>query len=106
MRKQFLDLVEFIYKGDDNYVRPLDTETESIFDPAENSFFLHGEATRWVLYDDSERPIGRVAAFINRNKAFTFRQPTGGMGFLNVSIPKRQPSCYLTRHANGFRRGG
>ncbi len=81
MRKQFLDLVEFIYKGDDNYVRPLDTETESIFDPAENSFFLHGEATRWVLYDDSERPIGRVAAFINRNKAFTFRQPTGGMGF-------------------------
>ncbi|MEI6681464.1 MAG: GNAT family N-acetyltransferase [Bacteroidota bacterium] len=80
-KKQFLNLPDFIYKGDPFYVRPLDGEVESVFDPAQNSFFKHGEATRWLLVDDAGRAIGRVAAFINKNKAFTFRQPTGGMGF-------------------------
>jgi hypothetical protein len=80
-RKQFLNLVETIYKGDQYYVRPLDAEVESVFDPAQNSFFLHGEATRWVLLSDGGKPIGRVAAFINKKKALTYQQPTGGMGF-------------------------
>jgi len=80
-RKQFLNLVETIYKGDQYYVRPLDAEVESVFDPAQNSFFLHGEATRWVLLSDEGKPIGRIAAFINKKKAFTYQQPTGGIGF-------------------------
>ncbi len=80
-RRLFLDMVENIYRNDPYYVRPLDDETEGIFDPERNSFFLHGEATRWILVNDDEKVIGRVAAFINKRKAFTFQQPTGGMGF-------------------------
>jgi hypothetical protein len=81
MARQFLDLVDGIYTGDLNYVRPLDSEIESIFDPQRNSFFNHGEAIRWLLVDEKNKVIGRVAAFINQRKAFTFQQPTGGMGF-------------------------
>lgn len=79
--RQFRDFVEFIYKDDPYYVRPLDSEIESIFSPEKNSFFKHGEAIRWIMVNDQEQVVGRVAAFINKRKAFTFQQPTGGMGF-------------------------
>ncbi len=80
-KRDFLELVVDIYKHDPNYVRPLDLEIESIFDPSKNNFHSHGSVTRWVLYNDSDTAIGRVAAFINEKKAYTFEQPTGGMGF-------------------------
>lgn len=80
-RKEFLDIVDVVYRDDPYYVRPLDREVEAIFDPAKNSFFTHGEACRWLLINDEDKVIGRVAAFINRRKAFTYQQPTGGMGF-------------------------
>ncbi|MFO8000738.1 MAG: GNAT family N-acetyltransferase [Marinilabilia sp.] len=80
-RQQFLDVVDTVYKNDDNYVRPLDMSIEKIFDPATNDFFQHGEAVRFLLFDDNGKPIGRVAAFVNENKAYGFSQPTGGMGF-------------------------
>ncbi len=80
-KRDFLDLVDAIYKHDPNYVRPLDLEIEAIFDPNKNNFHSHGTVTRWVLYNESGRAIGRVAAFINEKKAYTFEQPTGGMGF-------------------------
>jgi hypothetical protein len=59
----------------------LDDEIEYVFDPNRNVFFSHGEACRWVLQDGNGNLIGRVAAFINRKKAFQYKQPTGGMGF-------------------------
>ncbi len=79
--KAFLDVVDFIYKNDTVYVRPLDVEIESIFDPEQNAFHSHGKCTRWILLDEHNKCIGRVAAFINDKKAYTFDQPTGGMGF-------------------------
>lgn len=79
--REFLKVPRIIYKNDPVWVCPLDIETESIFDPKENSFFTHGEASRWVLKDEEGNLVGRVAAFINKNKAYTYQQPTGGMGF-------------------------
>jgi GNAT superfamily N-acetyltransferase len=79
--KRFLDVARELYKGDSNWVCPLDNDIEAIFDPARNSYFKHGEAIRWVLEDDKGAVIGRVAAFINNKKAYEFEQPTGGMGF-------------------------
>ena len=79
--KDFLDVARIIYRDDNIWVCPLDLEIEKIFNREKNVFFKSGEATRWVLYDDSGKPAGRVAAFINRKKAFNFQVPTGGMGF-------------------------
>jgi GNAT superfamily N-acetyltransferase len=78
--QSFLDMVQIIYQNDDVYVRPLDIEINNIFNPSTNNFHQHGEAARWIL-KDGDRIIGRVAAFINLKKAYTFEQPTGGMGF-------------------------
>jgi hypothetical protein len=79
--REFHKVPHIIYKNDPVWVCPPEPEVESVFDARKNHFFEHGEATRWILRDDRGKPAGRVAAFINRNKAFTYQQPTGGMGF-------------------------
>ncbi len=70
-----------IYKGDSNWVSHIKQEVEEVFNRNTNPYFSHSDAVRWVLYNDKNEPIGRVAAFINNKTAFTFEQPTGGMGF-------------------------
>jgi hypothetical protein len=78
---QFLETARILYENDNNFICPLDSMIEGVFDPRQNFFFTHGEATRWILKDSSGHLVGRVAAFINKRKAFSFQQPTGGMGF-------------------------
>jgi len=77
----FHNVARKIYKDDDIWVCPLDKEIESIFDPKKNTFFNHGEATRWLLYDSNHKIIGRIAAFIDANSSNNQEQPTGGIGF-------------------------
>ncbi len=83
-KKEFHDFPRQLYKDDPYWVCPLDSLIENVFNPAGNSTFEHGEAIRWILVDDSEKTIGRVAAFINRVRSSAQRQPTGGMGFFEV----------------------
>lgn len=80
-RKEFLDVARQIYKDDPVWVCPLDNDIEAVFDPEKNNFHRHGAITRWVLKDDQGKLIGRIAAFVNENKAYTYEQPTGGAGF-------------------------
>ena len=67
-KNSFHEVARIIYKQDTNWVCPLDKEIESIFDPQKNVFFKHGEASRWILFDDQKHLIGRIAAFIDRQK--------------------------------------
>ncbi|MCF8362864.1 MAG: GNAT family N-acetyltransferase, partial [Prolixibacteraceae bacterium] len=53
---------------------------EETFDPSKNTFFKHGKAIRWVLVEGN-KPIGRIAAFVDYDKAEVFEQPTGNIGF-------------------------
>jgi hypothetical protein len=80
-RKEFLDVAREIYHDDPVWVCPLDMDVEAVFDPAKNNFYQHGKCSRWVLKDGQGTLIGRVAAFINSEKAYNYDQPTGGMGF-------------------------
>ncbi len=79
--KKFLNVARKIYRGDPNYISPLDADIEAVFDPSKNAYFDHGSAIRWILYNDKGEAVGRVAAFVNEKKANTYEQPTGGMGF-------------------------
>ena len=81
LKRAFLDVPKILYRDDDTWVCPLDNEIESIFQPGKNVFFEHGEAKRWVLYDNQKALIGRVAAFIDHHTEGKYDQPTGGMGF-------------------------
>jgi hypothetical protein len=83
-RKDFISFPKRLYKGDQFWIAPLDDELEAVFDPAKNHTFLHGEAIRWILKDDNNRTIGRIAAFIDYLRSKVNNQPTGGIGYFEV----------------------
>ncbi len=78
---KFVQMTKPLYKGVQNYVQPLDSDIENVFNPEKNAFFKHGECQRWILEDEQKNVVGRVAAFIDRNILEVYEQPTGGMGF-------------------------
>lgn len=80
-KKMFHQIPRLVYKNDKNWAAPFDVMTENIFNPAKNPSFKSGEARRWVLFDDRAKPAGRIAAFVNYDKAKSYDQPTGGCGF-------------------------
>mgnify|MGYP000847448729 FL=1 len=92
--RAFLDFPKKLYKNDPNWVCPLDSVIEAVFNPTLNVFFTHGEAIRWIFMNDKDEVIGRAAAFINRKKAYNFQQPTGGMGFFEC-INNKDAAFYI-----------
>lgn len=83
-RKEFIHFPKVLYKSDPCWVCPLDNETEAVFSPGQNPAFKHGEAARWILKDDDDRTIGRIAAFIDTIRSKANSQPTGGIGYFEV----------------------
>lgn len=82
--RDFLDLPKMIYKDYPNWVCPFDSSIKVVFDPAKNKLFKDGEAIRWVLYDETNRCVGRIAAFYDNLHAYSYEQPTGGCGFFEA----------------------
>lgn len=82
LAKEFLRVPLVIYKNDPNFIRPLNKDINDVFDPKKNKAFRFGEVSRWLLKDEDENLIGRIAAFVSKkykNKGDT--QKTGGIGF-------------------------
>lgn len=92
LEREWLDLPKKIYKGNRNWVCPLDTDIRKVFDPARNEQFADGEAVRWVVRNRAGEVVGRIAAFYNREKAALEEQPTGGCGFSSRSTISRSPT--------------
>ena len=84
LESDFLELPKRLYKGNRNWVCPLDDDIKSVFDPAKNKLFGDGEAIRWVAYDQNGEAVGRIAAFYNNEQAHSYEQPTGGCGFFEA----------------------
>jgi hypothetical protein len=79
--QDFLNLPWFIYKEDKNWIPHLKQDIEKVFDPTKNKAHSKGKIIRWILKNDANKTIGRIAAFINYDLANSFKQPTGGVGF-------------------------
>lgn len=84
LEKDFLEAHVLINKPYPNWIRPLDVDVMSVFDPKKNKLLAKSEAIRWVLKDDQGKLIGRIAAFAN--KRYTNKGddvPVGGFGFFD-----------------------
>ncbi len=84
--QEFIKFPVQLYKGDVHWIRPLDNDVEEVFDADKNKYFRHGECTRFILVDDQNKTIGRVAVFINRKTIKSKNSQgqdlrVGGMGF-------------------------
>jgi hypothetical protein len=87
--RMFLDTPRVIYKNDPVWVCPFDMEIEAIFDPSKNTYYKRGEADRYVLEDSDGNLLGRIAVFIDKNLAYSYDQPTGGIGFFECINDKK-----------------
>lgn len=81
--KQFLEMPVKLYNNDPKWVRPLDQDIEKIFDKTSNKRLRQGEVIRWLLFDEKQKTVGRIAAFIDPKTASNNAQPTGGCGFFD-----------------------
>jgi len=81
LQQEFLEFPVRLYANDTNWIRPLDNDVNAIFDPRKNPHLKKGEAIRWLLLDDQNETIGRVAAFHDGKEAKEGEMPVGGMGF-------------------------
>ncbi len=83
-RNDFLQVNVEINRHNPEYIRPLDKDINLVFDPTKNKAFRHGECIRWILTDEQQRKIGRIAAFINKKyKNKNDGMPVGGIGFFD-----------------------
>ena len=78
-KKDFIQIACSIYKNEKNWIRPLDKDINSVFDPKTNKAFRKGDVKRWILKNNNET-IGRIAAFYSSKKDKE-KLRIGGCGF-------------------------
>lgn len=89
-KQDFLELPVRLYKKEKCWIRPLDKDIENVFNQKKNKAFQEGECIRWILKTDKGEVIGRVAAFLEKQKvSHGNNQPTGGMGFFECIENKK-----------------
>jgi hypothetical protein len=78
--KQFHAVLKTIYRGNPQYVYPLQGDIEAILS-AKNKAYDGSNLKCWVVLEEGERPVGRIAAFIDRARNEELELPVGGLGF-------------------------
>jgi hypothetical protein len=81
--KDFLDVVDTVYRGDPNFVRALDQDLKDRLNPKKNPFFEHGEGTTFTAYKDG-RCVGRITAQLDHGHLDRYKDQTGFFGFLDT----------------------
>jgi hypothetical protein len=81
--KDFLDVVDVIYKDSPYYVRPLDFDVSDRLDHKKNPFFEHAEGTAWVAYKDG-KPAGRATAQIDQEHLKRYHDDAAMFGFFET----------------------
>jgi hypothetical protein len=80
--KDFLNVVDHIYRQDPNYVRPLDYDIKTRLS-SKNPFFKHAEGTIFTAYR-SGFCVGRVTAQICQGHLARHKDDAGFFGFLDT----------------------
>jgi hypothetical protein len=80
--KPFLDVVDYIYRDDANYVRPLDLDLKQRLS-MKNPFFEHAEGTIFTAYRNTWC-VGRCTAQIDREHLARHGEKCGYFGFLDT----------------------
>lgn len=78
--KRFIEFAVSLYRDNPVWIRPMDADLQSVFDPLKNKTFGHGDCRRWLLEEDGITK-GRIAAFIVRKESRGVEEMAGGIGF-------------------------
>ncbi|WP_437481134.1 hypothetical protein WME75_36965 [Sorangium sp. So ce1014] len=103
--KDFLNVVDTVYEGEPNYIRPLDLDIADRLDKKKNPFFEHAEGTAWVAYKDG-RPAGRITAQVDHEHLRLHRDETGAFGFFDTIDDAETAQALLAEAAGWLRARG
>lgn len=95
--KQFLNVVDYIYRDDPNYVRPLDMDIKDRLS-RKNPFFAHAEGTIFTAHRNNFC-VGRVTAQIDREHLARHADDAGFFGFLDTIDDPTVAEALLARAA-------
>src|SRR5262245_45307746 len=80
--REFLDVVDYIYRDDPSYVRPLDLMVKDQLSK-KNPFFQHGEGTTFTAHRNGWC-VGRCTAQIDRLHLDRYKDDVGFFGFFDT----------------------
>ena len=79
----FHAVLDEVYRGNEQYVYPLRADIEGIL--SEKNPAYDGDNLRvWVVLEDEKRPVGRIAAFVDKSRNEELSLPVGGLGFFEA----------------------
>jgi hypothetical protein len=100
----FLNVVDYVYRGDPNFVRPLDMEMKDRLS-LKNPFFEHAEGTIFTAHRNGFC-VGRVTAQIDREHLNRYKDDTGSFGFLDTIDDPEVARALLDAAGNWLRGRG
>jgi len=103
-KKDFIKIACSIYKNEKNWIRPLDKDINSVFDPKTNKAFRKGDVKRWILKNNNEN-IGRIAAFYS-SKNNKEKLKVGGCGFFECIDEKEAAKMLFDTAKNWLEKNG
>lgn len=101
----FLDVVDYIYRADPAFVRPLDMDLKDRLSPKKNPFYEHGEAALFCAYRNG-KPVGRISASVDREHLERYQDATGFFGFLDTIDDDEVAGALLARAETWLRGKG
>lgn len=81
--RQFHQVLATIYAGNPQYIYPLESDIEGIFS-SKNAAFSPSNYQLWVVLNDKNQALGRIAAFIDAERNKELSLPVGGLGFFEA----------------------
>ncbi|MCK4908795.1 MAG: N-acetyltransferase [Planctomycetes bacterium] len=88
-KKDFITLPWHIYQDNPYWVPPIISEEWKFLDPKVNPFFKHSEVVLFLAYNETNQPVGRIAAIINRNHIKFHQEQIGFFGlFESINSPE------------------
>jgi hypothetical protein len=100
----FLNVVDYIYRDDPCFVRPLDMELKQRLS-TKNPFFEHGEGTIFTAYRNGWC-VGRCTAQIDRGHLERYKDDVGFFGFLDTVDDVDVAGALLDRAGDWLRQRG
>ena len=92
--RTFINLPYQLYKADLVWVPPLRSEMNKQFDPVSNPFLDHCDYALFLLWK-GDRPIGRIAAFIDSLAVKAWKEPVGLFGYYECLDSQAAADCLL-----------
>jgi hypothetical protein len=102
--RPFLGVVDYIYRDDPAFVRPLDIELKDRLSK-KNPFFAHADGTCFVAMRN-ERPVGRITAQIDRSHLDRYKDGAGFFGFIDTIEDQEVANALFERAAQWLGRRG